>query len=130
MYEAVTRKIKVTVEPRYLEEKSNPSHHHYFWAYRVKIENLSQLAVQLRSRFWKISDQNGKVEEVRGPGVVGKQPVLRPGERFEYTSGCPLTTPSGIMMGSYAMITEDGFRFDVEIPAFSLDIPGTNPVFN
>jgi len=130
MYEAVTRKIKVTVEPRYLEEKSDPSRHHYFWAYHVKIENLGPLAVQLRSRFWKISDQNGKVEEVRGPGVVGEQPILRPGERFEYTGGCPLTTPSGIMVGSYAMITEDGFRFDVAIPAFSLDIPGTNPVFN
>lgn len=130
MYEAVTNSIKVAVEPLYLEDESDPSRHHYFWAYRVEIENLGAEAVQLRDRFWKISDQNGRIEEVSGPGVVGEQPILQPGETFEYTSGCPLTTPSGIMMGSYRMVTQEGNEFDVEIPAFSLDIPDNQPSIN
>ena len=130
MYKAITNSIKVAVEPLYLEDESDPSRHHYFWAYRVEIENQSADTVQLRDRFWKISDQNGKVEEVAGPGVVGEQPILQPGEIFEYTSGCPLATPSGIMMGSYTMVTQEGKTFDVEIPAFSLDIPDNRPSIN
>lgn len=130
MYKAITNSIKVAVEPLYLEDESDPSRHHYFWAYRVEIENQSTDTVQLRDRFWKISDQNGKVEEVAGPGVVGEQPILQPGEIFEYTSGCPLATPSGIMMGSYTMVTQEGKTFDVEIPAFSLDIPDNRPSIN
>lgn len=130
MYEAVTKSIKVAVEPLYLEDESDPSRHHYFWAYRVEIENQGKDTVQLRDRFWKISDQNGKIEEVSGPGVVGEQPILQPGEMFEYTSGCPLSTPSGIMMGRYTMVSEEGAPFDVEIPAFSLDIPDNRPSIN
>ena len=130
MYEAITNKIKVAVEPLYLEDESDPDLHRYFWAYRVEIENQGDDAVQLRDRFWKISDANGKIEEVSGPGVVGEQPILQPGEIFEYTSGCPLTTPSGIMVGSYRMITQEGSEFDVEIPAFSLDIPDDRPSIN
>ena len=130
MYKAITKSIKVAVEPHYLEDESDPSQHHYFWAYHVEIENQSTDTVQLRERFWKISDQNGKIEEVSGPGVVGEQPILQPGESFEYTSGCPLATPSGIMMGSYTMVTEEGTAFDIEIPAFSLDIPDNRPSIN
>lgn len=130
MYEAVTNSIKVAVEPFYLENESDPSRRHYFWAYRVTIENLGERAAQLRERFWKITDANGRIEEVRGAGVVGEQPILLPGESFVYTSGCPLTTPSGIMMGTYTMITEDGDEFHAEIPAFSLDLPDISPSIN
>lgn len=130
MYEAVTKSIKVAVEPHYLESESDPDSRRYFWAYTVEIMNLSSNTVQLRDRFWKISDANGKMEEVAGSGVVGEQPILQPGETFEYTSGCPLTTPSGIMMGHYTMVTEEGGEFDVEIPAFSLDLPDARPSIN
>lgn len=123
MYEATTDGIKVTVRPLFLEEQSEPSENHYVWAYHVTIENLGDSRVQLRTRHWHITDANGMVQEVRGPGVVGEQPVLEPGEKFEYTSGTPLTTPSGIMMGSYQMEGPEGAMFDVTIPAFSLDSP-------
>ena len=96
---------------------------YYVWAYQVRIENQGQETVKLLNRYWHITDATGRVEEVRGPGVVGEQPVLGPGEAFEYTSGCPLQAPSGIMVGSYEMTKDDGTRFDVEIPAFSLDSP-------
>ncbi len=123
MYSAVTRAIRVTVEPIYLEDQSSPRDNHYVWAYQVKIENDGIQTVQLINRHWRITDSLGRLQEVRGEGVVGEQPVLQPGDNFEYTSGTPLDTPSGIMVGSYEMETSTGERFDVEIPAFSLDSP-------
>ncbi|MBC2858377.1 Co2+/Mg2+ efflux protein ApaG [Stappia sp. 28M-7] len=125
MYRAVTRDIQVTVEPHYLADESSPNDNRFVWAYSVDIVNLGLDTVRLRARHWRIVDALGRLEEVRGLGVVGEQPVLAPGERFEYTSGCPLRTSSGVMQGSYQMETVDGERFDVAIPAFSLDIPGT-----
>lgn len=122
-YEAVTAGISVRVSPRFMEEESAPDEGRYFWAYTVEISNDGPDTVQLRSRHWRITDGNGRTEEVRGPGVVGKTPVLKPGETFSYTSGCPLTTPSGIMAGSYQMTKTDGTLFSVTIPAFSLDSP-------
>jgi len=123
MYSATTRSIKVTVEPHFLEDQSSPVDDHFVWAYRVRIENQSGETVQLRRRHWRITDGMGRVQEVRGPGVVGEQPVLQPGESYEYTSGTPLSTPSGIMVGSYEMETRGGESFSVRIPAFSLDSP-------
>lgn len=123
MYVATTRSVQVTVTPIYLEDQSAPDENHYVWAYRVEIANQGTETVQLVARYWRITDSTGSVEEVRGPGVVGEQPVLSPGETFEYTSGTPLNTPSGIMAGTYHMVTEDGDAFDAEIPAFSLDSP-------
>jgi ApaG protein len=130
MYQATTRDIRVKVEPSFLEEESSPDEGRYFWAYTIEVTNLGLATVQLRSRYWRITDARGKVEEVRGPGVVGKQPVLKPGETFTYTSGCPLTTPSGFMTGTYQMQTDAGEMFVVQIPAFSLDRPGTRRVVN
>lgn len=123
MYRAVTHRIEVTVEPHFLPEQSEPEVGRYFWAYTVEIRNLSLEPVQLRSRYWRITDGQGRVQEVRGAGVVGEEPVIRPGEMFHYTSGCPLSTPSGIMVGSYLMQKSDGETLEVEIPAFSLDTP-------
>lgn len=123
MYTARTREIRVSVESAFLDEHSSPSDDHYVWAYRVRIENEGSSTVQLLSRHWKITDGRGRLQEVRGAGVVGEQPVLEPGESFEYTSGTPLPTPSGIMLGTYGMRSQDGERFDIEIPAFSLDSP-------
>ena len=123
MYKATTRAIQVTVEPQYLPDQSEPSKSQYVWSHKVHIENKSDVAVQLRSRHWKITDGLGRLQEVKGPGVVGKTPLLRPGETFEYTSGTPLSTPSGIMGGTYQMVDEAGVKFDIEIPTFSLDTP-------
>ncbi len=123
MYQKTTRAIQVTVKPVYLEEQSSPDDGHYVWAYHVSIENRGGETVRLRDRYWSITDAHGRVHEVRGAGVVGEQPVLRPGEAFEYTSGTPLSTPSGFTVGSYGMESERGERFDVSIPAFSLDSP-------
>jgi ApaG protein len=123
MYKATTRAIHVTVEPQYLPDQSEPAKSQYVWAYTVRIENGGDVAVQLRSRHWKITDGLGRLQEVKGPGVVGKTPLLRPGEVFEYTSGTPLSTPSGIMSGTYHMVDEAGEKFDIEIPTFSLDTP-------
>lgn len=123
MYSATTRSIKVTVEPQYLADQSSPVDDHFVWAYRVRIENHGNETVQLRRRHWRITDGMGRVQEVRGPGVVGEQPVLAPGQSFEYTSGTPLHTPSGIMVGTYQMETGEGEHFEVDIPAFSLDSP-------
>jgi ApaG protein len=123
MYSATTREIAVTVKPVYLEDQSSPRDNHYVWAYHVRIENRGGATVQLRSRYWRITDSLGRVQEVRGAGVVGEQPVLKPGEAFEYTSGTPLPTPSGIMSGTYQMEIEGGSIFDIEIPPFSLDSP-------
>lgn len=130
MYRATTRAIQITVEPSYLEAESAPAEGRYFWAYTVEIANLGAETVQLRSRFWRITDATGRTEEVRGPGVIGKQPTLRPGDIFRYTSGCPLPTSSGFMVGAYQMQTETGEFFVVDIPAFSLDMPGPKPVLN
>jgi ApaG protein len=124
MYRSVTRNIQVTVEPVFLSEDSDPDGGQYLWAYTVDIVNLGMETVRLRARHWRIFDAAGRLEEVRGAGVVGEQPVLGPGERFEYTSGCPLREPSGVMSGSYRMETAGGEGFDVSIPAFSLDVPG------
>lgn len=123
MYEARTLGIRVAVRPHYLESQSRPDDGHYVWAYTITIENGSEETVTLRTRYWRITDAHGKVQEVRGEGVVGEQPTLRPGQSFQYTSGCPLTTPSGFMAGLYQMQREDGTIFNVEIPMFSLDSP-------
>src|SRR5947199_8036259 len=121
MYSETTRSIKVTVQPFYLEQHSSPDDSHYVWAYHVRIENVGAETVQLRNRHWRITDALGRLQEVKGPGVVGEEPTLKTGETFEYTSGVPLPTPSGFMVGTYGMVTEAGEHFDIEIPAFSLD---------
>ncbi len=121
MYTATTHRIKVTVMPTYLESQSAPGDSHYVWAYTIHLENMSERTVQLLNRYWKITDATGNVQEVRGAGVVGEQPVLKPGEVFNYTSGAALHTSSGIMTGNYEMSTPDGEHFIIEIPAFSLD---------
>ena len=126
MYKQTSRSITINVEPTYLDDESEPDRSYFLWAYTINIENLGEAPVQLRSRWWRITDSNGKVQEVRGDGVVGEQPVLKPGEAFEYTSGVPLTTPSGIMVGAYVMEYTSGESFTVDIPAFSLDSPFDN----
>lgn len=122
-YECVTRGIRVSVKPHYLDDQSDPEEPRYVWAYTVRIDNESEDVVQLRTRYWRITDAKGLTDEVRGDGVVGEQPVIRPGEGFEYTSGAPLATPSGLMVGRYGMSTTTGETFEVDIPAFSLDSP-------
>lgn len=130
MYSQTTRDIVVTVKPFYLDDQSSPADNHYVWAYRVRIENKSSHTVQLINRHWIITDAIGRVQEVKGPGVVGEQPVLRPGDGYEYTSGTPLPTPSGIMHGTYEMTDETGTSFDIVIPPFSLDSPHERPRLN
>ena len=130
MYYETTQEIEVSVEPFYLEEQSDPDEGRFVFAYHVRIQNQSVRTVQLINRFWKITDGFGRIQEVRGPGVVGEQPVLEPGEMFEYTSGCPLTTPTGIMAGTYEMETTNGDRFNVKIPAFSLYSPNVRTHIN
>ncbi|WP_243396321.1 Co2+/Mg2+ efflux protein ApaG [Hyphococcus luteus] len=122
-YEQVTRGIRVSVSPTFLEDQSDPDEPRYVWAYTVRINNESDTPVQLRTRYWRITDSRGQTDVVAGDGVVGEQPVIRPGEGFEYTSGAPLATPSGLMVGAYGMETHEGEVFDVDIPAFSLDSP-------
>ena len=129
-YVAITRGIAVSVEPVYLDANSSPESSQYFWAYRVTIENQGQETVQLLTRHWMITNARGEFTEVKGPGVVGEQPVLKPGESYEYTSGAPLNTPSGMMGGAYQMQTETGERFDIEIPTFSLDSPQRGVLLN
>jgi ApaG protein len=126
MYSETTRSIKVTVRPFYLDQHSSPAENHYVWAYHVRIENEGGETVQLRNRHWRITDELGRLQEVRGPGVVGEQPVLQPGQSFEYTSSCPLTTPSGFMVGDYEMETQAGEMFLIRVPAFSLDTPASD----
>jgi len=123
MYMAVTHQVKVTVEPTFEPDRSDPAESRYFWRYDIEIANLGDKPVTLIERHWRITDAEGGQQEVRGPGVVGEQPTILPGESFRYASGCPLTTPSGLMVGEYRMVAEDGERFDVAIPAFSLDSP-------
>ncbi|MFY8142055.1 MAG: Co2+/Mg2+ efflux protein ApaG [Caulobacter sp.] len=124
VYEARTRDVVVRVAPAYMAEQSRPEEGQWLWSYVVEIENHGTQTVTLRSRHWIITDARNRVEEVKGPGVVGEQPVLGPREAFRYNSGCPLTTPSGSMRGTYQMVTAGGEAFDVEIPAFSLHLPG------
>jgi len=123
MYSETTRGIKVTVEPVYLDDQSSPDENRFVWAYHVRIENGGTATVKLRERHWRITDAAGRRQEVKGPGVVGEQPILKPGESFEYSSGTPLASPSGFMVGSYRMETPEGESFDIAIPAFSLDQP-------
>tara|TARA_B100001123_G_C14765407_1_gene810462 strand:- start:262 stop:654 length:393 start_codon:yes stop_codon:yes gene_type:complete len=123
MFSKTTKNINISVKPYYLEEQSEPDEHHYVWAYQITINNLGEKTVQLKKRFWEITDSNGSKKEVTGAGVVGEQPILRPGEKYEYTSGTPLSTPSGFMEGYYEMETTDGNKFDASIPLFSLDSP-------
>ena len=129
-YTAITRGIAVSVLPTYLEAQSSPGSSQYFWAYRVVIENQGQETVQLLSRHWMITNARGDLTEVKGAGVVGEQPVLKPGESFEYTSGAPLNTTSGMMGGAYRMESETGEQFDIEIPTFSLDRPNQGVLLN
>ena len=130
MYSSTTSDVTVSVETTYLDHESHPEDNVYVWAYKVRIENNRPDTVQLRARHWKITDAYGRTQEVKGPGVVGEQPVLKPGASYEYTSGTPLPTPSGIMVGSYSMEAPDGKLFDVDIPAFSLDAPGDKKQVN
>lgn len=123
MYRAVTEGIEVIVQPVFEPERSDPETGDFFWTYQVRIRNLGDKIVQLRSRHWQITDGLGRVEHVRGSGVVGEQPVLKPGESFNYQSGCPLKTSQGVMVGTYEMVNSDGARIEVAIPAFSLDMP-------
>jgi len=124
MYTQKTKDLTVTVVPEFLEEHSRPDEGHFVWAYHITIANGRADTVTLMNRYWQIIDAQGRVQEVRGAGVVGEQPVLEPGEEYSYTSGCPLPTPSGVMLGAYEMSSATGERFDVSIPIFSLDSPG------
>ncbi|MFD0917053.1 Co2+/Mg2+ efflux protein ApaG [Pseudahrensia aquimaris] len=129
-YESVTNSIRVVVQPSYLEDQSAPHASRWVWAYSIEIFNEGQETVQLRARHWTITDAMGKVETVDGPGVVGEQPILNPGDEFHYTSGCPLATPSGFMVGHYEMVRDDGSVFEAAIPAFSLDLPNARASLN
>lgn len=129
-YEAETDGIVVRVRPSYLAGQSDPESGRWVWAYQVEIENRGAATVQLIARHWIITDARGQIEDVRGPGVVGEQPTIPPGDSYSYTSGCPLTTPSGSMAGSYSMTDSEGRSFEAVIPAFSLDVPGERRVLN
>ncbi|WP_398311986.1 Co2+/Mg2+ efflux protein ApaG [Zoogloea sp.] len=117
--------IEVRAVAQYIEEQSSIEANRYVFAYRITIRNTGQAPAQLVSRHWIITDAEGAVQEVEGAGVVGKQPLLRPGEQFEYTSGCTIATPVGTMKGSYRMVAEDGSRFDAPVPEFTLAMPRT-----
>ncbi len=130
MYRTETRRIAVEVTPKYVADRSSPDKGYYFWAYTIAIANNGGETVQLKTRHWRITDANGKTQEVRGAGVVGEEPVLAPGESYEYTSGVPLPTPSGFMVGTYGMVSDAGEVFDIEVPAFSLDAPEARRVLN
>lgn len=125
VYEATTRGLRISVEPQYLPDESDPEDGKYYWAYHVEIFNEGSESVQLLTRHWLIRDSMGRVQEVRGPGVVGVQPVIEPGDSYNYTSSAPLTTSHGIMQGSYQMLSASGEHFDADIPAFFLESPET-----
>ena len=129
-YSAETEGVVVRVRPSYLAGQSDPAEGRWVWAYQVEIVNLSGGPVQLVARRWTITDALGRVEEVRGPGVVGEQPVIEPGDSYAYASGCPLGTDSGSMVGAYYMMDADGRSFEAQIPAFSLDTPDARRVLN
>ena len=118
-----TYQITVTATPQYVPDQSDPDAERYVFAYTITLENTGTVTAQLISRHWLITDGNSNVQEVRGLGVIGEQPLLRPGEKYEYTSGCQLDTPVGVMRGTYQMMAEDGTAFEAEIPAFTLSIP-------
>ena len=126
VYALTTRSITISVEPEFLDDHSDALEHRFVWAYHVRIENHGPETVQLKSRYWRITDEAGQVQEVTGDGVIGEQPALKPGDSFEYSSGTPLGTSSGIMQGHYVMETENSESFKVEIPVFSLDSPYQN----
>ena len=130
MYRAVTRSIEVVVTPRFIADRSSPEDNYFFWAYTIAITNHGAETVQLKTRHWRITDANGRRQEVRGAGVVGEEPVLEPGASFEYTSGVPLPTPSGFMTGTYGMVSASGENFEIEIPAFSLDSGNSKRTIN
>jgi ApaG protein len=130
LYSATTRGIIIRVTPEFLDLQSDPANDDYVWSYTVEIENSSLDTVQLTARRWQITDRNGITQIVQGPGVVGEQPILHEGDIFTYTSGCPLNTPSGLMRGTYRMVTLEGVVFEAEIPAFSLDSPFEDRVLN
>jgi len=130
MYRATTHSIEVAVTPRFVADSSSPEKNEFFWAYTISITNQGKETVQLKTRHWRITDANGRLQEVRGAGVVGEEPVLKAGEAFEYTSGVPLQTPSGFMAGTYGMVGADGQQFDIEIPAFSLDSADSKRTLN
>jgi ApaG protein len=130
MYHATTKTIRVSVEPSFLEDQSEPLDDHFVWAYRVRIENDGRDPVRLCDRRWTITDSFGVTQEIKGSGVIGQQPIIDPGESFEYTSGTPLRTASGIMQGAYRMESAQGTSFDVTIPAFSLDSPYEQAMHN
>ncbi len=130
MYRAVTRNIEVVVTPRFIADRSSPENNYFFWAYTIAITNHGPETVQLKTRHWRITDAGGRRQEVRGAGVVGEEPVLKSGESFEYTSGVPLQTPSGFMTGTYGMVSAGGERFDIDIPAFSLDCGDGKRILN
>ena len=124
MFEQITHDIAVRADPVFHESESNPARSHFVWAYTIEIENRGAIPVQLMSRHWRITDANGVTQDVRGAGVVGKQPIIPPGEMYRYTSVCPLSTPSGWMSGAYDMVdTDTSAAFAIAIPAFSLDSP-------
>ena len=130
MYRALTRNIEVVVTPRFVADRSSPENNYFFWAYTIAITNHGGDTVQLKTRHWRITDATGRLQEVRGTGVVGEEPVLKAGESFEYTSGVPLQTSSGFMTGTYGMVTPAGEHFDIEIPAFSLDSGSSKRTIN
>jgi ApaG protein len=129
-YEAETEGVLIRVRPSYLAGQSDPDGGRWVWAYQVEIVNLTTTTVQLMARRWVITDGQGRVEEVRGAGVVGEQPVIKPGDSYTYASGCPLGTPTGSMVGGYYMTDASGRSFEAAIPAFSLDVPGERRVLN
>ena len=129
MYQTVTRNIEVSVTPRFMPDRSSAEKSYFFWSYTIEITNRGESTVQLKTRHWRITDANGKLQEVRGAGVVGEEPVLAPGQTYEYTSGVPLATPSGFMTGSYGMVA-GAEQFDIAIPTFSLDSPSAKRTLN
>jgi ApaG protein len=130
MYRAITHDILITATPVFAPERSDPASNRYFWTYTIEIANQGDIQVQLIERTWRITDSNGRIETVQGAGVVGETPVIEPGASFSYTSGCGLTTASGLMSGSYRMVDGNGRAFDAEIPLFSLDSPMERRVLN
>ncbi len=130
IYHTTTEDVEVSVAPDYLESHSKPDDHQYFWSYTITITNYREMPVQLLSRHWKITDGHGVLREVKGEGVVGQQPVIHPKHSFEYTSGCPLETEQGFMVGTFYMLDHNGLEFSVDVPAFSLDSPLYTRVFN
>jgi ApaG protein len=130
MYEQETAGMVVRVEPQFLPEESRPEDSRFVWAYTIEIENRRPDAVQLMSRYWRITDENGATQEVRGDGVIGQQPVIEPGQSFRYSSAAPLAAPSGVMMGAYSMQRDNGEAFDINVPLFALDSPNNARLVN